>query len=167
MNKLSWFPLLLVGYMILSNKLRISEGFENDDNKDDDNKDDDNKDDDNKDDDNKDDDNKDDNKDDNCEYRKKQKGRMCNEKWGEPPCNSWKKTKNINDIKTSKPCSSSTLNESGKCIKEESHVLKGYYPNNFMYEIDYEEYSTELVESEGVDNDNNDIPRGVHSSFFS
>ena len=154
MNKIGWFVLILVGYMILSNKISLNEGFENDD--------------------------------DNCEYRKKQKGNMCNEKWGEPPCNSWEKTKNLNDIKTSKPCSSSTparqklrdgtYNESGKCRKEESKVLKGYYPNDFMYELDYEDYSTSLVESEGGGNegggnetmdDNNDVPRGVHSSFFS
>jgi len=92
-------------------------------------------------------------------------------KWGEPPCNSWGKTKNINDIKTSKPCLSSSRNESGKCSKEESKVLKGYYPNEFMYEIDYEDYSTSLVESDGEDTDDtdvdNNIPRGVHSSFFS
>jgi hypothetical protein len=139
MNKIGWFVLILVGYMILSNKISLNEGFENDD--------------------------------DNCEYRKKQKGNMCNEKWGEPPCNSWGKTKNLNDIKTSKPCSSSSRNESGKCSKEESKVLKGYYPNDFMYELDYEDYSTSLVESEGGGNetmdDNNDVPRGVHSSFFS
>jgi len=142
MNKIAWvFFLLLVGYMILSKKLRINEGFENDINK--------------------------------CEYRKKRKGKkMCGaselSKWGEPPCNPWEKTKNLNDIKTSKPCSSSTRNASGKCSKGESKVLKGYYPNDFMYEIDYEEYSTGLVESEGDETmDDNDEPRGVHSSFFS
>jgi len=151
MNKIAWVFLILVGYMILSNKISLNEGFENDD--------------------------------DNCEYRKKQKGsKMCGaselSKWGEPPCNSWGKTKNINEIKTSKPCSSSTpprqklrdgtYNESGKCINEESKVLKGYYPNDFMYEIDYENYTTDLVEIEGNETiDDNNIPRGVHSSFFS
>ena len=154
MKKIGWVFLILLGYMILSNKTVLQEGFENDD--------------------------------DNCEYRKKRKGsKMCGasemSKWGEPPCNSWEKTKNLNDIKTSKPCSSSTparqklrdgtYNESGKCSKEESKVLKGYYPNDFMYELDYEDYSTSLVESDGEDTDDtdvdNNIPRGVHSSFFS
>jgi hypothetical protein len=140
MKKIGWVFLILLGYMILSNKTILQEGFENDD--------------------------------DNCEYRKKRKGKMlCGaselSKWGEPPCNSWEKTKNINDIKKSKPCSSSSRDEVGKCIKEETKVLKGYYPNDFMYEIDYKDYSTRLVESDGEDNDNNDVPRGVHSSFFS
>ena len=79
----------------------------------------------------------------NCEYRKKTNtGRMCSQKWGEPECNSWKKNKKVMDIE-----------------KISTKVLKGYYPNQFMYEIDYDNY--------GEDNEENDIPRGIHTSFFS
>ena len=88
----------------------------------------------------------------NCEYRKKLKGNMCNEKWGEPRCSSWEIPENIKKIS-----------------KRKQTVLKGYYPNDFMYEIDYEEYSTTLLEEDDTDKNDTDKnePRGVHSSFFS
>ena len=86
----------------------------------------------------------------NCDYRKKSNlGTMCNEKWGEPKCNQWKK------------------NEKVKNLQDNPHqkVLKGYYSNDFMYEIDYEKYDTKLIEEEVGENEEN-IPRGIHSSFF-
>ena len=132
MNKIAWVFLILVGYMILSNKISLNEGFENDD--------------------------------DNCEYRKKQKGsKMCGaselSKWGEPPCSSWEISANMKGLS-----------------KRKQTVLKGYYPNDFMYEIDYKEYSTsKLVDDTDADDKadtddkggKDDEPRGVHSSFFS
>jgi len=146
--------------MILSNKTRIKEGFMNnakDKDKDKDN-DKDNAKDKDKDKDNDKDKDTDTDKDkdkDNCEYRKKKRGRMCGVKWGEPPCNSWVKTKNVEDL-----------------TKRKKSVLKGYYQNDFMYEIDYEEYLSEPIEKDITDTGElqggiANIPRGVHSSFFS
>ena len=121
MKKIGWIFLLLVGYMILSNKNILQEGFENDDN---------------------------------CEYRKKRTGTMCNEKWGEPKCNKWNNNEKISMIE-------------GK----HTNVLKGYYSNQYMYEIDYEEYDSGIQKDDTESDDSNDdkeiVPRGVHSSFFS
>ena len=87
----------------------------------------------------------------NCDYRKKANyGTMCNEKWGEPKCNQWKK------------------NEKVKILQDNPNqkVLKGYYSNDFMYELDYEKYDTKLIEGGEVEQDGENIPRGIHSSFF-
>lgn len=87
-----------------------------------------------------------------CPYRKKKNlGKMCNEKWGEPECNHWEKTKELKKLE-------------GKKI---SNVLKGYYSNDFMYEVDYENYPTILIEDSNIEEIDENTPRGVHSSFFS
>jgi hypothetical protein len=84
-----------------------------------------------------------------CDYReKKRTGTMCGEKWGEPECKKWEKKEKLTKIEDRK-----TLN-----------ILKGHYSNPYMYEIDYEEYGN--IEGEDDNNDKN-VPRGVHSSFFS
>tara|TARA_B100001123_G_C15319020_1_gene1027253 strand:+ start:14 stop:331 length:318 start_codon:yes stop_codon:yes gene_type:complete len=75
-----------------------------------------------------------------CNYRKKENGKMCNEKWGEPKCNDWKKNKKMKKYET----------------LPHTNILKGYYSNPYMYEIDYETEEDSLL-----------IPKGVHSSFFS
>ena len=49
---------------------------------------------------------------------------MCNQKWGEPECNQWKKDEKITTIEE----------------RPVLNVLKVYYSNSYMYEIDYEEY---------------------------
>ena len=86
-----------------------------------------------------------------CPYRKKTKlGKMCNEKWGQPDCKLWKKTENVKDLESTK-----------------TNVLKGYYSNDFMYEIDYEEYPTILIDDSNIKETDENTPRGVHSSFFS
>ena len=89
-----------------------------------------------------------------CEYRKKQNtGTMCNEKWGEPECRTWTKNEKVKTIKD------------GPTLK----VLKGYYSNDFMYELDYENYETQLIEGEEgkkEEGGEENIPRGIHSSFF-
>ena len=79
-----------------------------------------------------------------CDFRKKHNGKMCNEKWGEPKCGNWKKNPKIKEFEESK----------------QTNILKGYYKNPYMYEIDYEE--------EEKDKENNEInlPKGIHSSFF-
>tara|TARA_B100000686_G_C16775258_1_gene967987 strand:- start:100 stop:456 length:357 start_codon:yes stop_codon:yes gene_type:complete len=83
-----------------------------------------------------------------CEYRKKAVGNMCKEKWGEPPCNEWKPVQKIKKIEE-------------KEENVEMIPLRGYQMNSFMYEIDYER-----EEGEGVENEADTSPRGVHSSFF-
>ena len=102
-----------------------------------------------------------------CDTRKKQNtGSMCKEKWGEPLCNEWKPVQKIEKIKKG----------------VEMIPLRGYQPNSFMYEIDYEkEEGGEGEEGEeGGEGEEGDageegedggegggnIPRGVHSSFF-
>lgn len=88
---------------------------------------------------------------DDCPYRKKTNlGKMCNEKWGQPDCKLWKKTENVKDLESTK-----------------TNVLKGYYSNDFMYEIDYEEYPTILIDDSNIKEIDENTPRGVHSSFFS
>ena len=88
---------------------------------------------------------------DDCPYRlKKNLGKMCNEKWGQPDCKIWEKTDNVKDLE-----------------KNKTNVLKGYYSNDYMYEIDYEKYPTILIEEGNVEEIDENIPRGVHSSFFS
>ena len=98
-------------------------------------------------------DNNNDNNDDNfetCNYRKsKMNGKMCNEKWGKPECNNWIKKDNIKLLETSK----------------KQNVLRGYHSNDFMYEIDYKNYDMNNIEKKNEKLDL-DIPRGVHSSFF-
>ena len=75
-----------------------------------------------------------------CNYRKKGTGKMCNEKWGEPKCNDWKKNQQMKKYEK----------------LPHTNILKGYYSNPYMYEIDYETEEDSLL-----------IPKGVHSSFFS
>ena len=68
-----------------------------------------------------------------CNYREsKTFGKMCSEKWGSPKCNSWDKNNTIKDLEKN----------------TQTEVLKGYYSNDFMYEIDYETYDTDLIKSE-------------------
>jgi hypothetical protein len=157
MDKIWIMGILLLGYVILSNKWGVNEGFENPDDPVDDTVDD------------PVDDPVEDPVDDpveeeNCEYRKKRKGKiLCGaselSKWGEPPCSSWEISANMKGLS-----------------KRKQTVLKGYYPNDFMYEIDYKEYSTsKLVDDTDADDKadtddkggKDDEPRGVHSSFFS
>jgi len=93
-----------------------------------------------------------------CDTRKKQNtGSMCKEKWGEPLCNEWKPIQKIEKIKKNEK-------------KVEMTPLRGYQPNSFMYEIDYEEEEgeeeEEEEEKEEKEEEENVIPRGVHSSFF-
>ena len=96
-----------------------------------------------------------------CDTRKKQnKGSMCKEKWGEPLCNEWKPIQKIEKIKKNEK-------------KVEMIPLRGYQPNSFMYEIDYEEEEEEEGEEEEGEEEEEEeekeekvIPRGVHSSFF-
>ena len=88
---------------------------------------------------------------DDCPYRlKKNLGKMCNEKWGQPDCNVWEKTENVKDLE-----------------KNKTNILKGYYSNDYMYEIDYEKYSTIPIEEGNVEEIDENTPRGIHSSFFS
>ena len=88
---------------------------------------------------------------DDCPYRLKNNlGKMCNQKWGQPDCKIWEKTDNVKDLE-----------------KNKTNVLKGYYSNDYMYEIDYERYPTLLIEEGNVEEIDENIPRGVHSSFFS
>ena len=88
---------------------------------------------------------------------------MCNQKWGEPTCNKWEKIEKVKKFE----------------LSPNVKVLKGYYSNDFMYEIDYEDYDNEPMTEEKTeggekkekekDKDKEDekmIPRGVHSSFF-
>ena len=96
-----------------------------------------------------------------CEYRKKQNtGSMCKEKWGEPICNEWKPIGKVKKMKESED-------------KVEMIPLRGYQTNSFMYGADYEEEEEEEEGGEGEEEGGegkkkkNDIPRGVHSSFFS
>ena len=90
----------------------------------------------------------------NCDYRKRANyGTMCKEKWGEPECRTWTKNEKVKTIKD------------GPTLK----VLKGYYSNDFMYELDYENYETQLIEGEEgkkEEGGEENIPRGIHSSFF-
>mgnify|MGYP001177097142 FL=1 len=89
----------------------------------------------------------------NCDYRKRVNyGTMCKEKWGEPECRTWTKNEKVKTIKD------------GPTLK----VLKGYYSNDFMYELDYENYDTQLIEGEEgkKEEEGENIPRGIHSSFF-
>tara|TARA_Y100000389_G_scaffold204694_1_gene258933 strand:- start:2372 stop:2812 length:441 start_codon:yes stop_codon:yes gene_type:complete len=146
MNK---YLILIVLIYILSRKRKIYEGItnkendENDENKENDENDENDESDEN--------DENDENNED-CPYRKKTKlGRMCNEKWGEPECNEWIKTKGLKNLEE----------------KKISNVLKGYYSNNFMYEIDYENYPTILIDDSNIIEIDENTPRGVHSSFFS
>lgn len=138
MNKF-FIVLIIIGVYILSRKHKIYEGISNQNNSE-----------------TKKEDEKNDNDDiiENCNYRNKNyNGTMCEEKWGEPPCESWKKVENVKKIETSK----------------KPLTLKGYYSNDFMYEIDYSDYNTNLIEKEEGDDDaklETNIPRGVHSSFF-
>jgi len=87
-----------------------------------------------------------------CNYRESNNfGKMCSEKWGAPKCNSWDKNNTIEGLEKN----------------TQTEVLKGYYSNDFMYEIDYETYDTDLIKSETEENkQEKDIPRGIHSSFF-
>ena len=104
-----------------------------------------------------------------CDTRKKKNtGSMCKEKWGEPLCNEWKPVQKIEKIKKG----------------VEMIPLRGYQPNSFMYEIDYEKEGEEGGEGEegeegeegggeggeggegGGGEGEENIPRGVHSSFF-
>ena len=85
-----------------------------------------------------------------CNYRQsKLNGKMCNEKWGKPECNNWIKKDNIKLLEDSK----------------KQTVLRGYHSNDFMYEIDYKNYDMNNIEKKNEKLDL-DIPRGVHSSFF-
>ena len=84
-----------------------------------------------------------------CNYRKTNKGKMCNEKWGEPKCGNWKKIQRIKDFEESPKTS----------------ILKGHYTNPYMYDIDYEEEEGKEEGKEGKEDIT--FPKGIHSSFFS
>ena len=85
-----------------------------------------------------------------CNYREsKLFGKMCNEKWGKPDCNKWEKKDNLKILENSK----------------KQNVLRGYHSNDFMYEIDYKNNNIYNIEKKNAKLDL-DIPRGVHSSFF-
>ena len=127
--------LLIIGVYILSKNKKLYEGVVNQDKKDEGE------------------DKKDEGEDkkDECPYRKKSNlGKMCNEKWGQPDCNSWEKTENVKNLE-----------------KNKINVLKGYYSNDFMYEVDYETYPTILTEDSNIEEIDEKTPRGIHSSFFS
>ena len=88
---------------------------------------------------------------DECPYRLKKKlGKMCNQKWGQPDCRKWEKTENVKNLE-----------------RKKMNVLKGYYSNNYMYEVDYENYPTILVDEGNIEEIDENTPRGIHSSFFS
>jgi hypothetical protein len=132
--------LIIIGIYILSRKHILYEGISNQDN-----------DNNNNNEEKKPDDNEEKFTKDDCPYRKKTNlGKMCNEKWGQPDCNLWEKTENVKDLE-----------------KTKTNVLKGYYSNDFMYEIDYEEYPTILIDDSNIKEIDENTPRGIHSSFFS
>ena len=86
-----------------------------------------------------------------CNYRKRKKGKMCNEKWGEPKCGDWKKIQKIKGFEES----------------PKTNVLKGHYTNPYMYEIDYEGEEEGGEEGKDGEEGNLTFPKGIHSSFFS
>ena len=158
MTQGGWIILILLLIMLLSKGKIYVEGFENSNNSskekctremwlenkclvdDKDKKDDEDKEED--DEDKKDDKENEDKKEDDCNYRKKYNsgGKMCNQKWGEPICNKWDKIEKVKNF------------ESSPNIK----VLKGYYSNDFMYELDYEDYDNEPMTEEKSDDKKED-----------